>query len=147
MTNSHKNKRRRRRWILIIVGAVALVGATLGLTAALRPNHLIDPSKLAKVEVKSKASGIVKRILVDYGDRVQQRQVLVELDKEQLQARVDEARANLQAAQAAVESAEATYERNVVDAQGPDLPFLKATAERDRKLAAEGLMAASEAGS
>jgi len=161
MTNNHKSNRKRRRWILIIAGGVALVGATLGLTAALRPNHLIDPSKLAavergdiarsvvatgkiqplaKVEVKSKASGIVKRIFVDYGDRVQQGQVLVELDKEQLQARVDEARANLQAA---VESAEATYERNVVDAQGPDLPYLKATVERDRKLAAEGLMAAS----
>jgi len=164
MTNNHKSNRKRRRWILITAGGVALVGATLGLTAALRPNHLIDPSKLAavergdiarsvvatgkieplaKVEVKSKASGIVKRIFVEYGDRVQQGQVLVELDKEQLQARVDEARANLQAAQAAVESAEATYERNVVDAQGPDLPYLKATVERDRKLAAEGLMAAS----
>src|SRR6516162_11103317 len=158
MTNNHKSNR-KRRWILIIAGGVVLVGATLGLTAALRPNHLIDPSKLAavergdiarsvvatgkieplvKVEVKSKSSGIVKRIFVDYGDRVQQGQVLVELDKEQLQARVDEARANLQAAQAAVESAQATYERNVVDAQGPDLPYLKATVERDRKLAAEG---------
>ena len=91
MTSNHKSSRKRRRWILIIVGAVALVGATLGLTAALRPNHLIDPSKLAavergdiarsvvatgkieplaKVEVKSKASGIVKRIFVGYGDRV-----------------------------------------------------------------------------
>jgi len=49
----------------------------------------------------------------------------------------------LQAAQAAVESAQATYERNLVDAQGPDLPFLKATMERNRKLAVEGLVSAS----
>jgi HlyD family secretion protein len=68
---------------------------------------------------------------------------LVELDKEQLQARVAEARANLQAAQAAVESAQATYERNKVDAEGPDLPFLKSTVERNRKLAAEGVVSAS----
>jgi HlyD family secretion protein len=54
-----------------------------------------------------------------------------------------EARANLQAAQATVQSAQATFERNVVDAQGPDLPFLKTAAERDRKLAAEGLISAS----
>lgn len=141
-----------------------LGAAVIALTAALRPNKQIDPSKLvtvergdiarsvvatgkieplAKVEVKSKASGIVKRIMVDYGDRVRQGQVLVELDKEELQARVREAHATLQAAEAAQQSAEATYERNVVDAEGPDLPFLKSTVERDRKLASEGLIAAS----
>jgi len=98
---------------------------------------------LAKVEVKSKASGLVKKVYVEYGDRVKQGKVLVELDKEQLEAQVEEQRANLLAAQAAQQSAEATYERNVVDAQGPDVPFLKATADRDRKLAADGLIAAS----
>ena len=101
----------------------------------------IEP--LVKVEVKSKASGIVEKILADYGDHVKAGQVLVELDKEQLRARVAEARANLQAAQAAVESAQATYERNKVDAEGPDLPFLKSTVERNRKLAADGLVSAS----
>jgi HlyD family secretion protein len=95
------------------------------------------------VEVKSKASGIVEKIFAEYGDRVKQGQVLVELDKEQLRAQVAEARANLQAAEAAVQSAQATFERNVVDALGPDLPFLKSTAERNRKLAAEGLISAS----
>jgi len=163
MANKPRN-RRQRRWIILGIVIIGLAGATLVLTAALRPNHQIDPSKLAnvergdiarsvvatgkieplaKVEVKSKASGIVQKILVDYGDRVKQGQVLAELDKEQLRARVEEAQANLQAAQAAVQSAEATYERNVVDAQGPDLPFLKATMERDRKAAADGLIAAS----
>jgi HlyD family secretion protein len=67
----------------------------------------------------------------------------VELDKEELQARVREARATLQATEAAGESAQATYERNVVDAVGPDLPFLKSTVERDRKLASVGLISAS----
>jgi HlyD family secretion protein len=101
----------------------------------------IEP--LVKVEIKSKASGIVEKIHADYGDHVKAGQILVELDREQLQARVGEARANLQAAQAAVESAQATYERNKVDAEGPDLPFLKATVERNRKLAADGLVSAS----
>jgi HlyD family secretion protein len=162
MANGHKSKRRRVVWV--VLGVVILVGATLGLTAALKPNHAIDPSKLAtvergdlaksvvatgkieplaKVEVKSKASGIVEKIDADYGDHVKTGQVLVELDKEQLQARVRESRANLEAAQAAVQSARATYERNKVDAEGPDVPFLKSTAERDRKAAADGLVAAS----
>ena len=164
MPNNHKNHRKRRRWLLLGVIALALAGGVFGIAAALRPNHQIDPSKLAsvergdiarsvvatgkitplaKVEVKSKASGLVKKVYVEYGDRVKQGKVLVELDKEQLEALVEEQRANLLAAQAAEQSAEATYERNVVDAQGPDVPFLKATADRDRKLAADGLIAAS----
>ena len=154
----------RKRWYLAAIAGVILVGGGLGIAAALRPNTAIDPSKLAnvtrgdlarsvvatgkieplaKVEVKSKASGIVEKILADYGDHVKQGQVLVELDKEQLRSRVAEAGANLQAAQAAVESAQATYERNKVDAEGPDLPFLKSTVERNRKLAADGLVSAS----
>jgi len=158
---ANNNHKKRRRWIVAGVALVVLIGCGFGIAAALRPSRQIDPSKLAtvergdlarsvvatgkieplaKVEVKSKASGIVEKIFADYGDRVKQGQVLVELDKEQLRAQVAEARANLQAAEAAVQSAQATFERNVVDAQGPDLPFLKSTAERQRKLGAEGLV-------
>ncbi len=164
MTNNHRNHSKRRRWILLGIVALVVGAAVFGIAAALRPNHQVDPSKLAavergdvarsvvatgkieplaKVEVKSKASGLVKRIYVDYGDRVKTGQVLVELDKEQLQSSVEGARANLLAAQAGAQSAQATYERNVVDAMGPDVPFLKATADRDRKLASDGLVAAS----
>jgi len=165
MANNAKNGRKRRR--RIIFGAIillVLIGAGIGVTAALRPNNQIDPSKLAivergdiarsvvatgkiqplaKVEIKSKASGIVKKIYVDYADRVKQGQVLVELDKEELQARVREARASLQAAQAAQEAAQATYERNVVEAEGPDVPFLKSGMERAEQLHKDGLIAQS----
>src|SRR2546426_4736749 len=156
MTNNGKNgRKRRRRIILCIIILLVLVGAAIGVTAALRRNHQIDPAKLAtvergdiarsvvatgkvqplaKVEVKSKASGIVKQIFVDYGDRVKAGQVLVELDKEALRASVREARATLQATQAAQEAAEATYERNVVEAEGPDMPFLKASMGRAHQL-------------
>jgi HlyD family secretion protein len=162
MANNNHHKR-KKRYLLTIV-AVVVVGGGVGIALALRPNNTIDPSKLAnvsrgdlarsvvatgkieplvKVEVKSKASGIVEKIFADYGDHVKTDQILVELDKEQLRARAAEASANLAAAQAAVESSQATYERNKVDAEGPDLPFLKSTVERTRKLAAEGLVSAS----
>jgi len=158
---ANNNHHKRRRWIMLGAGGVLLVGSVFGIAAVLRPNHQIDPSKLAavergdlarsvvatgkieplaKVEVKSKASGIVKQILVDYGDRVRKGQVLVELDKEALEARVREGRATLLASEAALQGAQATYERNLVDAEGPDLPFLKSTVARNRKLAADGLV-------
>jgi len=162
--NGKKNGRKRRRWIWLTGILMVLAGAIFGLKAALRPNHQIDPSKLAgvergdiarsvvatgkieplaKVEVKSKASGIVKQIFVHYSDWVKQGQVLVELDKEELQARAREARAALLAAQASEEAANATYERNKVEAEGPDLPFLKSSLERARKLHSQGLIAQS----
>ncbi len=161
MANNHRSK--RKKWYFLAVGGLIVAGG-VGIAAAFHSNVAIDPSKLAtvtrgdlarsvvatgkieplvKVEIKSKASGIVEKILTDYGEHVKAGQVLVELDKEQLRARVAEARANLQAAQAAVESAQATYERNKVDAEGPDLPFLKSAVERNRKLAAEGVVSAS----
>jgi len=165
MTINHKNRRKRRGWILFgVIALLVLVGGFYGLSAALRPNNQIDPSKLAnvtrgdlarsvvatgkiqpraKVEAKSKASGIVKQILVDYGAFVKEGQVLVELDKEELRARVREANANLEAAQAALESAQAAHERNQVEAEGPDLPFLKASMERARNLHKEGLISKS----
>ena len=146
--NGNGNGRRKRRKRLLFGSLAVGLVAVFGLVAATRGNHTIDPSRLAtvekgdvarsvvatgkiqplaKVEVKSKASGIVKQLLVDYGDTVKKGQILAELDKEQLEAAVREARANLLAARAA-------YERNEVQAKGPDLPFLKAALERAHDL-------------
>jgi HlyD family secretion protein len=158
-----KNGKRSRRWpIVLVVLLLILAGAGFGVRAALKPKNTIDPSKLAtvergdiarsvvatgkiqprsKVEVKSKASGIVKKLYVDYGERVKAGQLLADLDKEQLQAQLREAMATLQAAQAAEDSAKATYERNKVEAEGPDVPFLKSALERAKKLQSKGLIA------
>lgn len=161
MANNGRRKS-RKIWIWAGVLAVALAGAGIAVRAALKPDNRIDPSKLAKVErgdiarvvvatgkiepraiveVKSKASGIVKNIHVNYGDTVRAGQVLAELDKEELEARVREARANLQAAQAMEESAAAALERNKVEAEGPDVPFLKSAMERAQRMHAEKLVA------
>lgn len=161
MANNGRRKS-KRIWIWAGVLAAALAGAGIAVRAALKPDNRIDPSKLAKVErgdiarvvvatgkiepraiveVKSKASGIVKNIHVNYGDTVRAGQVLAELDKEELEARVREARANLQAAQAMEESAVAALERNKVEAEGPDLPFLKSAMERAQRMLAEKLVA------
>lgn len=158
-------KKTARRWIWAGVILVGLTGAGFGVRAALKPTNVIDPSKLssvergsiarsvvatgkieprATVEVKSKASGLVKKIYVNYGDSVTQGQILAELDKEELQARVRELKANLQAAQATEESAVAALERNKVDAEGTDVPFLKSALDRARGLNKEGLIAKTQ---
>jgi HlyD family secretion protein len=162
--NGKAAKRRRRRIIIAAIVALGVIGGGYGVYAALRPNHIIDPSKLAqsekgdlarvvvatgkiqplsKVEVKSKASGIVKKLYVDYGDRVKQGQVLADLDKVQLEASVRAALANYQAAQAALDSSKAQLERNKVDAEGPDVPYLKLTMERAQKMYQDGVMSKS----
>jgi HlyD family secretion protein len=163
MASNGRNGRRRRRIIIGLIGLVLIVGI-VGAMAMFRSKPTIDPSKLvavergsiarsvvatgkiqplAKVEIKSKASGIVKQIHVDYGDRVRTGQVLVELDREELAARVREARATLQAAEAGLAAAQATLERNTVEAEGPDVPFLKSAVERAQQLYADGLIAKS----
>jgi HlyD family secretion protein len=153
MTENGATKRRRRR-IYLGVGAGALVLAVVGIVSASRSRTEIDPSKLAttekgniarsvvatgkiqpliKVEVKSKASGIVKKLYADYGDTISEGQILAELDKETLQAQVREARAQLLSTKAALQ-------RTKFEAQGPDIPFLKAAAERARRLYEQGLI-------
>lgn len=152
-----KGRKKTRRRLLLAGGALVLLLAAIGLVSASRGGGEIDSSKLvkiekgdiarsvvatgkieplAKVEVKSKASGIVKEIRFDYGDPVRKGQVLVELDKEELSARVREARAALLSAQAALQ-------RTEVQALAPDLPFLKASMERSRRLFADGLISDS----
>ena len=159
-----KSGKKRRRIIWSAIAVVVLGGGGYGVKAALSPSRTIDPSKIAsvergdlarvvvatgkiqplsKVEIKSKASGIVKKLYVDYGDRVKQGQLLAELDKVQLEAAERAYRANLQAAEAALDSSKATLERNKVDAEGPDVPFLKLNMERAEQMYKDGVMSKS----
>jgi HlyD family secretion protein len=163
--NGKNGRKKRKRWIILGSVTVALVAVIVIATAALRPTHTIEPDKLAtaergdiarsvvatgkiepltKVEVKSKASGIVEKIYLDAGDKVKTGQVLADLDKEQLRASVAEAQANLEAAQAAQLAAEASYQKNLVDAEGPDVPFLKNDMDRAHDLFKQGLIALNQ---
>src|SRR5271154_4536866 len=160
--NSKNGRKKRKRWIVLGSVTLALVAVIVIATAALRPTHTIEPDKLAtaergdiarsvvatgkiepltKVEVKSKASGIVEKIYVDAGAKVKEGQLLAELDKEQLQSAVAESRANLEAAEATQQAAEASYQKNLVDAEGPDVPYLKSDMDRAHDSYKQGLIA------
>jgi HlyD family secretion protein len=162
--NVNGKKKQRKRIIYGVIAAVLVLGVAGGLIAATSGGTKIDPSKLAKVErgdlaksvvatgkiepitkveVKSKASGIVKKLYVDYGDRVKKGQVLCELDRDEIQARVDQARAQLEASEASLNGTRADLVRAKVDAEGPDVPLLKRAYERADGMAKEGVVSAS----
>src|SRR5207244_8122526 len=67
-----------------------------------------------------------------------------QLDKEQLQAALRGAEANLQAARAALAGAEAELKKNVVEAEGPDVEFARRTFDRAEKLYAQKLISQSQ---
>ena len=102
----------------------------------------IEP--ITKVEIKSKANGIIKILAVEVDQEVEAGTVLVELDRENLMARVREARATVQGARAAHQAAEAQYEKSRVEAEGPEVEFARRSHERARSLSDRKLIAQHE---
>jgi HlyD family secretion protein len=155
-------KKKKRRRIIYVSGSIFLILVlVLGITAATHGGTKIDPSKLGKaerldlaksvvatgkiepitkVEIKSKASGIVKRLLVDANDRVKRGQVLAELDREEIEAAVRSAEAQLLSAEANLRAAEADLKRTEVDAEAPDVPLLKRAYDRAVHMQKEGVV-------
>ena len=154
-----KKRNRKLYWIIGIVAAVVIIGAVVGFAKS--GGTKIDPSKLGKVEqgdlaksvvatgkiepitkvdIKSKASGIVKQLPVDAGDTVKAGQIMAELDKEEIQARVRAAQASLAASEANMNASQADFQRAEVDAQGPEVPLLQRAYERAKKMAGEGVV-------
>jgi HlyD family secretion protein len=154
--------RRARLFSILLVVLVVLSGAAFWTVKAYtRSSQKIDPERLVKVErvdlarsvvatgkvepvtkveVKSKASGIIQSLPVNVGDVVRKGQVICELDKNDLQPRLREAQAAVAVAEAAVKTTKAELERYQVEAAGPDVPFLKRDMERARRMFQEGLI-------
>jgi HlyD family secretion protein len=88
----------------------------------------IEP--ITKVEIKSKANGIIEKLNVDVDQVVPAGAILAELDKEQLRARVRELEASLQAKKAAHTAAEAQLAKNRIEAESPDVEFARRNYDR-----------------
>ena len=95
---------------------------------------------ITKVEVKSKASGIVEKLFVDINNRVKKGQPLAELDQLEIQAQVEAQRAQLASSEANVGTYEANVEQDKVNAAAPDLPMYKATLDRNLEMQKEGIV-------
>jgi HlyD family secretion protein len=158
-------KKSRKRILFAVAAVVVLAGGVWGFSTLNGASTNIDPSRIAvveqgtmvrsvvatgkvepitKVEIKSKANGIIEHLLVDVDSVVQPGQVLAELDKENLTARLREARANLQAAEAAREASIAQLKKNEIEAESPDVQFARRNHERAQQLAAQKLVSQSQ---
>jgi HlyD family secretion protein len=155
------SRKSKKFWIWLIAGIVVMV-ALLGFgLARIVSRSSIDPNKLAKVtrgdvarsvvatgkiqpitkvEVKSKASGIVEKLYVDINNQVHKGQQLAQLDQQEIVAQVDAQRAQLSAAEANVATYEANIEQDKVNAAAPDLPMYKATLDRNLEMQKEGIV-------
>jgi HlyD family secretion protein len=163
VANGNGKRRRKIIWISVIIVVVCLLAAG-GVMAARSSGTKIDPTKLAKVErgdlvksvvatgkvepitkveIKSKASGIVKKLYIEAGDHVKAGQVLADLDRVEMVAQVRQSEAQLQSSEATLNSAEADLARSKVDAEGVDVPMTKRAYERARSMAKQGVVSQS----
>jgi HlyD family secretion protein len=156
-------QRKHRRKIWLWAGLTVLVVAiVLGIAAVARGNTTkFEPSQLAKaergdiarsvvatgkvqpitkVEVKSKASGIVTRLDTDINAHVHQGQVLAQLDQQEILDQVAAQKAMLTAAESNARAAAASIEYDKVNAEAPDLPMYKHTYDRALEMSKEGVV-------
>ena len=79
------------------------------ITQTVSANGTLNPVKL--VNVGSQVSGIVKKLYVDFNDRVKAGQILLELDPALMQAQLQQSLANMENAHASLELAQANEAR------------------------------------
>ncbi len=159
--------RKTRKWIgLILLLVIVVAGGSVAYVRMNAAPPQVDESSLAivargdlarsvvatgvvepisnRIEIRSKASGIVEKIHVDVGDKVEAGQVLVELDRAQLLAQRREAEANLQAAKADLAAAQAELERNRILAEDFDVELARANHQRSIELRGQNLISQAD---
>jgi HlyD family secretion protein len=156
-----QRKQKRKLWIWGSVIAL-VIAVILGVTVAARGNSAkLEPSQLAKVdkgdiarsvvatgkvqpitkvEVKSKASGIVTKLYTDINAHVKQGEILAQLDQVEILAQVNAQKAQLAAAESNARAAQAAIQYDKVNAEAPDLPMYKHTYDRALSMSRDGVV-------
>ena len=155
------SRRSRRFWIWLSIGGLVVVLLAGFAVVRLAKGSGIDPNRIAKVtrgdvarsvvatgkiqpitkvEVKSKASGIVEKLYVDINNQVKKGQQLAQLDQMEIQAQVEAQKAQLESSEANVGTFEANIEQDKVNAAAPDLPMYRATLDRNLEMQKEGIV-------
>jgi HlyD family secretion protein len=159
-------KSRKRLWIILGAVAVVLIAGAIFVARALSTPDKLDPSQLGKaevgdiarsvvatgkvwpiqqVEVKSKASGIVTKLDTDINQTVHVGQVLAQLDQQEILDEVAAAKAQLEAAEANMKSAQAAVAYDRVAAEAPDLPDWERNWRRAAEMEKSGVLSKQNA--
>ena len=159
MATNRKKKSKFWIWtgliLLVVVGALGAAVAAHGNGPKIEPSQLAKAElgdiarsvvatgkvqPITKVEVKSKASGIVTNLNVDINDHVKQGQTLAQLDQVEILAQVEAQKAQLTAAESNARAAAAAIQYDKVSAEAPDLPMYKNTYERNLQMSKDGVV-------
>ena len=159
MATNRKSKRKVWLWsgliALVVIVALGWTVAAKGNGTKLEPSQLGKAERgdiarsvvatgkvqpITKVEVKSKASGIVTDLKTDINATVKQGQILAQLDQLEILDQVDAQKAQLAAAESNAKAAEAAIEYDKVTAQAPDLPMYQHTYERNLQMSKDGVV-------
>ncbi len=158
MTTQRKSKKKWWLWAIpatVLVVLVAVVAVARGSGSKIEPGKLAKASRgdiaksvvatgkiqpITKVELKSKASGIVEKLYVDINQHVHKGQVLAQLDQQEILAQVAAQKAQLAGAQANVVTYKANIEQDKVNAAAPDLPMYKSTYDRNLAMSNDGIV-------
>lgn len=145
---------KKNGWRRLVVG-LAVIGATLAiagyawqslnkpapvsyqstaletgsLTTTVSATGTVNPR--TSVEVGAEISGRIKSVYVDFNDRVTRGQVLAELDRDQLEAKVEESEANLASVKAQYRQSQAEYEKAQLAASKAKALFEQKIASRE----------------
>jgi HlyD family secretion protein len=154
-------RKRKTRWWWWAGGAALLVVILVAGLAARGSHTKIEPSRLAKVtrgdiaksvvatgkiqpilkvELKSKASGLVEKLYVDINQPVHKGQVLAQLDQQEILAQVAAQKAQLAAAEANVVTFRSNIAMDKVTALAPDLPMYEQTYQRNLEMQKQGIV-------
>jgi HlyD family secretion protein len=135
--------KRRSIWLISLGGAflvllLLLVGGAFRGAKPIPPEKIVTAERgdvarsvvargkiepLSRVTIQAKANGIIKALLVDVGEPVTNGQILAELDKEDLEALVREAKATGEGAEANLQAAIAAEAKARIEAANPELEF------------------------
>jgi len=158
VTTQRKSKKKWWLWAIpaaVLVVLVAVVAVARGSGSKIEPGKLAKASRgdiaksvvatgkiqpITKVELKSKASGIVEKLYVDINQHVHKGQVLAQLDQQEILAQVAAQKAQLAGAQANVVTYKANIEQDKVNAAAPDLPMYKSTYDRNLAMSNDGIV-------
>jgi HlyD family secretion protein len=159
--NQTRTRRKRRWWLWISIVVVVLLVVAVGVAVAHSRDPKIPDARLAKVtrgeiaksvvatgpiqpitkvELKSKASGLVEKLYVDINQMVQKGEVLAQLDQQEILAQVAAQRAQLAAAEANVQTFTANVAQDKVTAEAPDLPMYQETYQRNLQMQKDGIV-------